>query len=206
MELNLLPTIQQAISGLLLTYEPEFLRFGHRLFLSFATIIIAWHGIHMMFSRDGLGDSMFEFAKLLLVAADELLEREALESAVLQVGRARLVDAESAGHRVALDNFFLLAKKIGEKTHSLVRFLQPAGVADRAAGGRRPAAARRRALEVGCILSIDSDAHKTGEFEHLRWGISQARRAWVEPQHVLNTRSRPNSRSTTCSDATFVST
>ena len=66
MELNLLPTIQQAISGLLLTYEPEFLRFGHRLFLSFATIIIAWHGIEMMFSRDGLGDSMFEFAKLLL--------------------------------------------------------------------------------------------------------------------------------------------
>ena len=37
----------------------------------------------------------------------------------------------------------------------------------------------RRAVEVGCTLSIDSDAHKTGEFEHLRWGISQARRAWV---------------------------
>ena len=65
-QLNLLPTIQQAISSLLTTYEPEFLRFGHRLFLSFATIIIAWHGIQMMFSRDGLGDSMFEFAKLLL--------------------------------------------------------------------------------------------------------------------------------------------
>jgi DNA polymerase (family 10) len=48
----------------------------------------------------------------------------------------------------------------------------------------------RRAVEVGCTLSIDSDAHKTGEFEHLRWGISQARRAWVEPRHVLNTRSR----------------
>ncbi len=48
----------------------------------------------------------------------------------------------------------------------------------------------RRAVEVGCLLSIDSDAHKTGEFEHLDWGISQARRAWVEPRHVLNTRSR----------------
>ena len=36
----------------------------------------------------------------------------------------------------------------------------------------------RRAVEVGCTLSIDSDAHKTGEFEHLRWGISQARRAY----------------------------
>src|ERR1044071_8435802 len=69
MQLNLLPTIQQASSGLLLTYEPEFLRFGYRLFLSFATIIIVWHGIQMMFSRDGLGESMFEFAKLLLVVS-----------------------------------------------------------------------------------------------------------------------------------------
>ncbi len=48
----------------------------------------------------------------------------------------------------------------------------------------------RRAVELGCTLSIDSDAHKTAEFDHLRWGISQARRAWVEPAHVLNTRSR----------------
>jgi DNA polymerase (family 10) len=48
----------------------------------------------------------------------------------------------------------------------------------------------RRAIEIGCVLSIDSDAHKIAEFDHLRWGISQARRAWVEPRHVLNTRSR----------------
>ena len=48
----------------------------------------------------------------------------------------------------------------------------------------------RRAVELGCTLSVDSDAHKTAEFDHLRWGISQARRAWVEPGHVLNTRSR----------------
>ena len=72
-QLNLLPTIQQAISSLLLTYEPEFLRFGYRLFLSFATIMIAWHGIQMMFSHDGLGDSMFEFAKLLLFVVVRLL-------------------------------------------------------------------------------------------------------------------------------------
>jgi DNA polymerase (family X) len=48
----------------------------------------------------------------------------------------------------------------------------------------------RRAIEVGCTLSIDSDAHRIAEFDHLRWGVSQARRAWVEPRHVLNTRSR----------------
>lgn len=48
----------------------------------------------------------------------------------------------------------------------------------------------RRAVELGCLLSIDSDAHKTVEFDHLRWGVSQARRAWVTASDVLNTRSR----------------
>jgi DNA polymerase (family 10) len=48
----------------------------------------------------------------------------------------------------------------------------------------------RRAVEVGCLLTIDSDAHKTAELEYVRWGITQARRAWVEPKDVLNTRSR----------------
>ena len=65
--LNLVPTIQQAITTLLTTYEPEFLRFGYNLFLSFAIILIAWQGIRMMFSHDGLGDQMFEFAKLLML-------------------------------------------------------------------------------------------------------------------------------------------
>jgi hypothetical protein len=43
MDLNLLPTVQQAITHLL-TVEPAFLRFGYGLFLSFATILIAWQG------------------------------------------------------------------------------------------------------------------------------------------------------------------
>jgi hypothetical protein len=67
MHLNLLPTVQHAITNLLTVYEPEFLRFGYGLFLSFATILIAWQGIRMMFSHDGLGDQMFEFAKLLML-------------------------------------------------------------------------------------------------------------------------------------------
>ena len=48
----------------------------------------------------------------------------------------------------------------------------------------------RRAVEAGCVLSIDSDAHNTGELDDTRWGVMQARRAWVEPGVVLNTRSR----------------
>src|SRR5437867_1025605 len=67
--LNLMPTIQQAITNLLTTYDPEFLRFGYSLFLSFAVILIAWQGIRMMFSHEGLADQMFDFAKLLLFVA-----------------------------------------------------------------------------------------------------------------------------------------
>src|SRR5574338_416639 len=67
MELNLLPTVQQAITNLLTVHEPEFLRFGYRLFLSFATILIAWQGLRMMLSHDSLGEQMFDFAKLLML-------------------------------------------------------------------------------------------------------------------------------------------
>ena len=67
--LNLVPTVQQAITSLLTTYEPEFLRFGHSLFLSFAVIVISWQGIRMMFAREGLNEQMFDFAKLLLFVA-----------------------------------------------------------------------------------------------------------------------------------------
>ncbi len=48
----------------------------------------------------------------------------------------------------------------------------------------------RRALAAGCILSLDSDAHRIEEFHDLDWAVSQARRAWVTPGDVLNTRSR----------------
>src|SRR5947209_4547648 len=64
--LNLIPTIQQAIGNLLTTHEPEFLAFGSRLFTAFATIVLAWQGIRLMFSSDGLNDKMFDFAKVLL--------------------------------------------------------------------------------------------------------------------------------------------
>ena len=64
--LAIVATIQQAISTLLTTYEPEFLRFGYSLFIAFATILLVWQGIRMMLSQDSLGDHLFDFAKLLL--------------------------------------------------------------------------------------------------------------------------------------------
>jgi DNA polymerase (family X) len=48
----------------------------------------------------------------------------------------------------------------------------------------------RRAIEVGCLVSIDSDAHATHELDDVRWGVDQARRAWVEPSKVVNARPR----------------
>jgi DNA polymerase (family 10) len=48
----------------------------------------------------------------------------------------------------------------------------------------------RRAVEAGCQLTIDSDAHRTEELAGIRWGVAQARRAWVEPAVVANTWSR----------------
>lgn len=45
----------------------------------------------------------------------------------------------------------------------------------------------RRAVEAGCLLAIDSDAHRTTELGHLDWGVSQARRGWVEARSVVNT-------------------
>ena len=45
----------------------------------------------------------------------------------------------------------------------------------------------RRAVELGCRLALDSDAHNLGELDHVRWCVAQARRAWVEPEVVINT-------------------
>jgi len=45
----------------------------------------------------------------------------------------------------------------------------------------------RSALDAGCRFTIDSDAHYQFEFENLRWGVSQARRGWLEARHVANT-------------------
>jgi DNA polymerase (family X) len=47
----------------------------------------------------------------------------------------------------------------------------------------------RAAAEAGVLLLVDSDAHGAERLEHVRWGVATARRAWLGPQHVANTRS-----------------
>jgi len=45
----------------------------------------------------------------------------------------------------------------------------------------------RQAVQAGVKLVISSDAHATGEMAYMRWGVTQARRGWVQAGDVLNT-------------------
>jgi DNA polymerase (family 10) len=44
----------------------------------------------------------------------------------------------------------------------------------------------RRALELGCMLSINPDAHSTDEIDLTHWGVEMARKGGVPASRVLN--------------------
>jgi DNA polymerase (family X) len=46
----------------------------------------------------------------------------------------------------------------------------------------------RAAAEAGVMLLIDSDAHSVQNLALMRYGVWTARRGWLEPRHVANTR------------------
>ncbi len=46
----------------------------------------------------------------------------------------------------------------------------------------------RLAKEIGVRLAISTDAHAPAQLEFIRFGLDQARRGWLEPADVLNTR------------------
>jgi DNA polymerase (family X) len=45
----------------------------------------------------------------------------------------------------------------------------------------------RRAIELGIKLSINTDAHSDSDMDLMHFGVSTARRAWVETENVINT-------------------
>jgi DNA polymerase (family 10) len=45
---------------------------------------------------------------------------------------------------------------------------------------------KAREREIPVVIS--TDAHRTAELDLMRYGVEQARRAWLTPEHVLNTR------------------
>jgi DNA polymerase (family 10) len=46
----------------------------------------------------------------------------------------------------------------------------------------------RAAAAAGVLIVIDSDAHSVRNLELMRYGVATARRAWLEPAQVANTR------------------
>lgn len=47
----------------------------------------------------------------------------------------------------------------------------------------------RMAKEMGLKVAIATDAHTTSTLDYMRFGVGQARRGWLEPDDVLNSRS-----------------
>jgi DNA polymerase (family 10) len=45
------------------------------------------------------------------------------------------------------------------------------------------------AKDIGVMVAISTDAHSTSHLDYMRLGVGQARRGWLEPADVINTRS-----------------
>jgi DNA polymerase (family 10) len=45
----------------------------------------------------------------------------------------------------------------------------------------------RRAAELGCMLTISTDAHSPAMLRNMEFGLLTARRAWITPERVVNT-------------------
>ena len=46
----------------------------------------------------------------------------------------------------------------------------------------------KMAKDAGVRVAISTDAHSTADLGLMRFGIGQARRGWLEPADVINTR------------------
>ena len=46
----------------------------------------------------------------------------------------------------------------------------------------------RLARDLGAMIAINTDAHATDQLEQMRFGVTTARRAWLQKGDVLNTR------------------
>lgn len=49
----------------------------------------------------------------------------------------------------------------------------------------------KMAKDMGVKVVISTDAHRTTDLDFMRFGVDQARRGWLEPSDVLNTRTWP---------------
>ncbi len=49
-----------------------------------------------------------------------------------------------------------------------------------------------RAKALGCTISLGTDAHQAAHLSMMRYAVGVARRAWLEPQDILNTKPLPD--------------
>jgi DNA polymerase (family X) len=116
-------------------------------------------------------------------SAAQLLDRylRAIESPYVDIithpaGRS---PAASPGYDLEFDRLFEAAARTGT-----------AGEVDGAPGHLdMDGALARRAAAAGATVVVDSDCHRVEALgRQMRFGVATARRGWIEPRHVLNTR------------------
>ena len=49
----------------------------------------------------------------------------------------------------------------------------------------------KRARQLGVQLVINPDAHSTGDYDFVRFGVNVARRGWLGKENVFNTKTLP---------------
>ena len=87
--------------------------------------------------------------------------------------------AQSAGYDLDLDRLFAAAVDTG----TAMEIDGAPGHLD------MDGAVARQAVAHGVTITIDSDCHRADALaRQMRFGVGTARRGWVQPQHVLNTR------------------
>jgi len=153
------------------------------------------HGIEVDILPDGSLDCPDKVLAALDIVLASLHEREGHDGARLtrrsvNAIRHPLVSVithpgnQLVGRRPAYDMDYAAIYAAAAETHTLLEVDGAPSHLD--LSGERAA----EAIAAGVTLVIDSDCHKAPALDRqMRMGVGTARRGWVEPRHVLNTRS-----------------
>jgi len=152
------------------------------------------HGIEVDIMSDGtldFEDSVLEGFDIVLASLHDSANQQGpeLTSRYLKAIRHPLVNvithpanrspARSAGFDIDYDVLFAAASETG----TAMEIDGAPGHLD------MDGAIARRAAAAGVTITIDSDCHRAEWLaRQMRFGVGTARRGWIEPRHVLNTR------------------
>ena len=83
----------------------------------------------------------------------------------------------------------ILARTTGERAAGLIEAQDLGDAVQTRVAAQAPLSwAGRYAAERGVLIPIDPDAHSTSDLDYVEWGVAMARKAWLTPAQVLNTR------------------